>query len=83
MPIKMYDSLQVENPLKIRCEMEEGTISAQSAARSIQDELLLDSVPALNLGGFATTYMEPEIEELMLKNLVGKKYVKTHDGIPC
>lgn len=78
MPIKMYDFLQAERPLNIRYEMDEGTVSAQNAARSIQDELLLDVVPALNLGGFATTYMEPEIEELMLKNLVGRMCVKAH-----
>jgi len=52
--------------------MNEGTISAQNSARSIQDDLLLDGIPALSLARFATTYMEPEIEELMLKNLVGE-----------
>ena len=78
MPIRMYASFQAERPLTIRDEMDEGTVSAQDAARSIQNELLLDVIPALNLGGFATTYMEPEIEELMLKNLVGKMYVAAH-----
>ena len=77
----MYDSLLAERPLNFRYEMDEGTVSAENATRSIQDDLLLDCVPALNLGGFATTYMEPEIEELMLKNLVGKMYVKTHYGM--
>lgn len=76
----MYDSLQAERPLSIRYEMNEGTVSAQNAARSIEDELLLDGVPALNLGGFATTYMEPEIEELMLKNLVGTICEMRHHG---
>lgn len=45
-------------------------MSGSEAARFIQDELLLDGTQALNLAGFATTYMESEIEDLMLKNLV-------------
>jgi glutamate decarboxylase len=55
----MYGSLQAERPLASRDEMDEGTISAQNAARLIHDDLLLDGIPALNLAGFATTYMEP------------------------
>ena len=37
------------------------------AASFIQDVLLLDGTPALNLADFATTYMEYEIEAPMLK----------------
>lgn len=45
-------------------------IPAHIAAHSVQDDLLLEGNPGLNLAGFHTTYMEDEIEELMRKNLV-------------
>ena len=67
----MYGSLQLQRP-QLRYEMDEQSVTAQAAARLVQDELLLDCSPALNLAGFATTYMEPEIESLMLKSLVSR-----------
>jgi glutamate/tyrosine decarboxylase-like PLP-dependent enzyme len=46
------------------------TTSPRLAARIVNNDLLLDGVPGLNRAGFATTYMEPEIEAVMIKNLV-------------
>lgn len=51
-------------------EMSEDGIPPSKAAQFVQYELLLDATPALNLAGFATTFMEKDAEELMLKNLV-------------
>ena len=53
-----------------RYELTEEEISDSEAARFIQDVLLRDGAPALNLAGFATTSMGSEAEDFMLKNLV-------------
>lgn len=66
----MYGSTQSRDPASSLYEIAEGTISAQHAVRVIQDDLLLDGTPALNLAGFANTFVEPEIEQLMFKNFV-------------
>lgn len=44
-------------------------ISAQAAYQVIHDELQLDGQPDLNLSSFVTTWMEPEVEKLMIENL--------------
>ena len=62
--------LKIKNHSMHRYELNEEEMSGSEAARFIQDELLLDGAPALNLAGFATTYMGSEVEDLMLKNLV-------------
>ena len=61
----MYGSLQVEDHTRSRFELKEEEMSGSEAASFIQDELLLDGTPALNLAGFATTYMGNEVEDLM------------------
>ncbi len=66
----MNDPNQKETLLRSPYEMAEASLPAEVAARSVQDDLLLDGTPALNLAGFATTYMEEEVERVMLKNLV-------------
>ncbi|CAI7592960.1 unnamed protein product [Penicillium viridicatum] len=52
-----------------RYQMPENGISAHATVQSIEDDLASDIVPAYNLAGFATTYMENEAEQLMLKNI--------------
>jgi glutamate decarboxylase len=51
-------------------EMPENGTPAHMAVQIIEDDLERDIVPAYNLAGFATTYMENEAEQLMLKNIV-------------
>lgn len=43
---------------------------ARTAARFIHDHLLMDGSPALNLASFVTTYMEEEVEKLMMEQYV-------------
>jgi glutamate decarboxylase len=68
----MYASTQARCPTLSPYEMDDGSMSAGHTIRIIQDDLLLDGSPALNLAGFANTYMEPEIEKLMFENLVNE-----------
>lgn len=42
---------------------------AQAAYQIIHNELQLDGKPELNLSSFVTTWMEPEVEKLMVENL--------------
>lgn len=39
----------------------------------IRQRIQSDGEPAFNLAGFHTTYMEPEIEDIILENLVRKR----------
>ena len=66
----MYDSLQIEDPIRSRFELNEEEMSGSEAASFIQNELLLDDTLAFTLAGFATTYMGIEVENLMLKKPV-------------
>ncbi|KPV71899.1 uncharacterized protein RHOBADRAFT_67008 [Rhodotorula graminis WP1] len=50
-------------------EMGEDEMDPRLAKRFVQDELLGNSNPSLNLASFVTTYMEPEAEELMTSAL--------------
>lgn len=52
-----------------RFEMREEEMPPRHAARFVHDELLMDGTPALNLASFVTTYMEEEVEKLMVDNL--------------
>ncbi|KAF2189005.1 glutamate decarboxylase [Zopfia rhizophila CBS 207.26] len=65
----MYSSTHSEDILPSLDELRQESLPAKEAACFIQDDLLLDGNPALNLAGFANTFMEPEIEQLMTKNL--------------
>jgi len=49
------------------CQMPEGEMPARTAARFIKDDLLMDGNPSLNLASFVTTYMEEEIEKIMME----------------
>ena len=42
---------------------------AADAMRLLQDELVLDGIPARNLATFVTTWMEPEAREVIVENL--------------
>ncbi|MFL5824529.1 MAG: glutamate decarboxylase [Solirubrobacteraceae bacterium] len=47
----------------------EAGMSAEDAYRLIEDELVLDGIPARNLATFVTTWMEPEASRLIAENL--------------
>jgi glutamate decarboxylase len=47
-------------------EMPEREMPPQVAYRMIKDDLTLDGTPTLNLASFVTTYMEEEVEKLMV-----------------
>lgn len=49
-----------------RNEMPDGEMPREMAYRLIKDDLTLDGNPTLNLASFVTTYMEPEVEKLMV-----------------
>lgn len=66
----MYGPLQLSNKILPPFEIGEEEIPASVAAQFVQDELLLDGAPAMNLAGFATTFIESNVENLMIKNLV-------------
>ena len=50
------------------------------AKQLIEDELYLESTPALNLASFVTTWMEPEADELIMK-CINKNFID-HDEYP-
>lgn len=50
------------------------------AKQLIEDELHLESTPALNLASFVTTWMEPEADELIMK-CINKNFID-HDEYP-
>nr|XP_017239550.1 PREDICTED: glutamate decarboxylase-like [Daucus carota subsp. sativus] len=54
--------------------MPEQAISKDAAYQIINDELMLDGNPRLNLASFVTTWMEPECDKLIMASL-NKNYV--------
>ncbi|GAA5858625.1 hypothetical protein JCM8547_001396 [Rhodosporidiobolus lusitaniae] len=64
----VYGSRQASEGIP-RFEMGEEPLDSKLAYRFIQDELLMDGNPHLNLASFVTTYMEDEAEKLMVDNL--------------
>lgn len=58
----------------IRFEMPENSIPKEAAYQIINDELMLDGNPRLNLASFVTTWMEPECDKLMMES-INKNYV--------
>ena len=54
--------------------MPENGMPAQAAYQLIHDELNLDGNPSLNLASFVTTWMEPEVDQLIAESL-DKNYV--------
>ncbi|CAI0552847.1 unnamed protein product [Linum tenue] len=57
-----------------RYRMPETSIPKDAAFQIINDELMLDGRPRLNLASFVTTWMEPECDKLIMDSL-NKNYV--------
>lgn len=68
-----FASRYVRTPLP-RFKMPENSIPKDAAYQIINDELMLDGNPRLNLASFVTTWMEPECEQLMMAS-INKNYV--------
>ena len=54
--------------------MPEKSIPKEAAFQIINDELMLDGKPRLNLASFVTTWMEPECDKLIMDS-INKNYV--------
>ena len=54
--------------------MSENSIPKEAAYQIINDELMLDGNPRLNLASFVTTWMEPECDKL-IQSSINKNYV--------
>ena len=54
--------------------MPKNSVPKEAAYQIINDELMLDGTPRLNLASFVTTWMEPECEKLMMASM-NKNYV--------
>ncbi|CAA7031782.1 unnamed protein product [Microthlaspi erraticum] len=57
-----------------RFRMPENSIPKEAAYQIINDELMLDGNPRLNLASFVTTWMEPECDKLIMAS-INKNYV--------
>ncbi|MQL90191.1 hypothetical protein Taro_022771 [Colocasia esculenta] len=57
-----------------RFKMPENSIPKDAAYQIINDELMLDGNPRLNLASFVTTWMEPECDKLVMAG-INKNYV--------
>lgn len=57
-----------------RFRMPEESIPKDAAYQIINDELMLDGNPRLNLASFVTTWMEPECDKLIMAS-INKNYV--------
>ncbi|XP_047971168.1 glutamate decarboxylase-like [Salvia hispanica] len=57
-----------------RFQMPENSIPKEAAYQIINDELMLDGNPRLNLASFVTTWMEPECDKLIM-DAINKNYV--------
>ncbi|XP_050889744.1 glutamate decarboxylase [Lathyrus oleraceus] len=55
-------------------KLSESSIPKDAAYQIINDELMLDGKPRLNLASFVTTWMEPECDKLIMDSL-NKNYV--------
>ncbi|PNX77915.1 glutamate decarboxylase, partial [Trifolium pratense] len=55
-------------------KLPESSIPKDAAYQIINDELMLDGKPRLNLASFVTTWMEPECDKLIMDSL-NKNYV--------
>ncbi|KAL2333206.1 hypothetical protein Fmac_014419 [Flemingia macrophylla] len=61
-------------PRQARGSMPEESIPKEAAFQIINDELMLDGNPRLNLASFVTTWMEPECDKLIMAS-INKNYV--------
>lgn len=68
-----FASRYVRDPLP-RFKMPEHSIPREAAYQIINDELMLDGNPRLNLASFVTTWMEPECDKLIMAS-INKNYV--------
>ncbi|XP_015883907.3 glutamate decarboxylase-like [Ziziphus jujuba] len=68
-----FASRYVRTPLP-RFTMPEKPIPKEAAYQIINDELMLDGRPRLNLASFVTTWMEPECDKLIMES-INKNYV--------
>ncbi|KAF3324606.1 glutamate decarboxylase-like protein [Carex littledalei] len=68
-----FASRYVRAPLP-RFKLPEESIPKEAAYQVINDELMLDGNPRLNLASFVNTWMEPECDKLMMA-AVSKNYV--------
>ncbi|KAL6959669.1 glutamate decarboxylase [Sarracenia purpurea var. burkii] len=57
-----------------RFKIPENSIPKEAAYQIINDELMLDGNPRLNLASFVTTWMEPECDKLIIAS-INKNYV--------
>ncbi|PWA54865.1 glutamate decarboxylase [Artemisia annua] len=57
-----------------RFKIAESSIPKEAAYQIINDELMLDGNPRLNLASFVTTWMEPECDKLIMAS-INKNYV--------
>ncbi|CAK8538079.1 unnamed protein product [Lathyrus sativus] len=57
-----------------RFKMGDNSIPKEAAYQIINDELMLDGNPRLNLASFVTTWMEPECDKLIMAS-INKNYV--------
>lgn len=57
-----------------RFKIPEGSIPKEAAYQIVNDELMLDGNPRLNLASFVTTWMEPECDKLIMDS-INKNYV--------
>lgn len=57
-----------------RSKMPEKSIPEEAAYQVINDELMLNGNPRLNLASFVTTWMEPECDKLIMSS-INKNYV--------
>ncbi|XP_015879672.3 glutamate decarboxylase [Ziziphus jujuba] len=57
-----------------RFKIPENSIPKEAAYQIINDELMLDGNPRLNLASFVTTWMEPECDKLIMDS-INKNYV--------
>lgn len=57
-----------------RFKIPEGSMPKEAAYQIVNDELMLDGNPRLNLASFVTTWMEPECDKLIMDS-INKNYV--------
>ncbi|KAK4427003.1 Glutamate decarboxylase [Sesamum alatum] len=57
-----------------RFKIPDGSMPKEAAYQIVNDELMLDGNPRLNLASFVTTWMEPECDKL-IKESINKNYV--------
>jgi glutamate decarboxylase len=66
------DRLLLTHPARFK--IPEQSIPKEAAYQIINDELMLDGNPRLNLASFVTTWMEPECDKL-IQSSINKNYV--------